>query len=403
MSYAADVIVIGAGASGLMFAIQAGQRGHKVLVLEKGRKIGLKILVSGGGRCNFTNTGADPRQQYLSDNQHFCISAMRRYTPSDFIAMVDAHAIDWHEKKLGQLFCDDSAKQIVQMLQDECDAAGVTIQRNAQITRISQTETGDYRLESADDTWLAPRVVIACGGLSIPKIASDLAFRTANAFDINVVPPRAALVPFTWNTRDKKQFVELSGMSAPARVTVNGTTFDESILFTHRGLSGPAILQASSYWREGDTVSIDLLPGIDAYEWLKDSRDSQPQQQLSTLLKTRLPNRLVAAIEGDPPEGWFVDARIADCSNRTFETLAERLNAWQFVPGGTEGYRTAEVTLGGIDCDELSSKTFEFKKFSGLYAIGEAIDVTGWLGGYNFQWAWASAWCCANEFGTKID
>ena len=388
-----DVIIVGAGASGLMCAINAGHRGLRVLVLEKGPKAGLKILVSGGGRCNFTNVFADPRKQFLSQNPHFCISAMSRYQPADFVEMVEASGIDYHEKKLGQLFCDHSAKDIVAMLLDRCAAAGVDVRLRQEVTAVTLADDGGFRVVTAGQTYVAAKVVIASGGLSLPKIATDLAFRTANRLGLNVVSPRAALVPLTWNSSDREKYQALSGISVDAVTACNGVSFRESILFTHRGLSGPAILQISSYWREGDTVIIDLLPDTDAAEWLGTEREAKPRQRIVSMLKTRLPNRLVETMAGD----WFQDVKIGSCSPRQLAQLGARLNAWQFRPGGSEGYRTAEVTLGGIDTNEVSSKTFEVKKVPGLYAIGEALDVTGWLGGYNFQWAWASGWCCAQH------
>ena len=386
---APDVIVVGGGASGLMCAISAGYRGRRVLVLEKGPKCGLKILVSGGGRCNFTNMFADPRQHYLSQNEHFCISAMKRFSPQDFVDMVETAGIGYHEKSPGQLFCDESAKDIVAMLLEQCDWAGVDVRTGKSVLEVTETAVG-YTVRTDSQTFSAPRVVLASGGLSLPKIASDLAFRTANRLALKVVPPRAALVPLTWNSSDKTVFEPLSGISLPVEVACGGASFREDLLFTHRGLSGPAMLQISSFWREGDEVLINLLPELDAATWLKEQRDEHAQQQLSTVLKSVLPKRLVEVIGAH----WFDDRRIAEISTQNLESLGDRLNRWHFRPGGSEGYRTAEVTLGGIDTDEVSSKTFEVKSWPGLYAIGEALDVTGWLGGYNFQWAWASGWCC---------
>ncbi len=388
-----DVIVTGGGASGLLCAIEAGRRGMDVLVLERGSKVGLKILVSGGGRCNFTNVWADPRKQYLSQNPHFCISAMRRYEPSHFIDLVNGHNIAYHEKKLGQLFCDNSAKEIVAMLLDHCRDAGVTIRVNQEVTGIEALDEGGFRATCTNGSFTGSKVVVASGGLSLPKIATDLAFRFADGFDINVVPPRPALVPLTWNSGDKPRYEKLSGISVDASVSCNGMSFRENILFTHRGLSGPAILQISSYWREGDVVSVDLLPELDAANWLTEAREANPQAKIVTTLKSRLPNRVVDAMTGD----LFEDTKLGTYSPQSIVDLGNRLNAWEFKAGGSEGYRTAEVTLGGIDTDEVSSKTFELKKVPGVYVIGEALDVTGWLGGYNFQWAWASAWCCAQH------
>jgi predicted Rossmann fold flavoprotein len=376
-----------------MCAISAGYRGLKVLVLEKGPKVGLKILVSGGGRCNFTNTFADPREQYLSDNPHFCISAMKRYVPQDFIDMVDAAGIDYHEKKLGQLFCDHSARDIVAMLLQHCDWAGVEVRVSQEVSALSELPDGGFAVQTPDAHYCAAKVVIASGGLPMPKIASDLALRTARNLGLAAVSPRPALVPLTWNTNDKTRFEPLSGIAVDVLATVNGVSFRENMLFTHRGLSGPAILQVSSYWREGDVVLINLLPELDAGEWLLNAQRENPRQQLSTALRTVLPRRLVEAMSGD----WFVDDKLASRAASTLRDLGGALNAWAFKPNGTEGYRTAEVMLGGIATDEVSSKTFELKKSPGLYAIGEALDVTGWLGGYNFQWAWASGWCCGQH------
>ncbi len=387
-----DVVVVGGGASGLMCASQAAARGLAVLVLEKGPKAGLKILVSGGGRCNFTNIYADPQEQFLSANPHFCISAMRRFQPRDFVALVEAYGIAYHEKKLGQLFCDDSARDIAAMLLQECATAGAEVLLNQEVVEVQQREQG-FLVRTLTDEFAATRVVLASGGLSLPKIASDIAFRVARSFELGLVATRAALVPLTWNNREKQGFQALSGISVDATVTAGEMSFRENILFTHRGLSGPAILQASSYWREGDSIYINLLPDLDAAEWLVDQRHRRGQAQIARLLKMLLPNRLVDHLAGD----WFVDQKLGGVAATELEELGSRLNGWEFKPGGSEGYRTAEVTLGGIDTNEVSSKTFEMKKVPGLYAIGEALDVTGWLGGYNFQWAWASGWCCGQH------
>jgi len=388
-----DLIIVGAGASGMMCGIHAGAGDRSVLILEKGRKAGLKILISGGGRCNFTNVWADPRQHYLSDNRHFCISAMRRYEPAAFIDLVESAGIAYHEKKLGQLFCNDSARQIVNLLLKQCQSANVEIKLRSEVTGISPLDDGKFAVVTADETYLGRKVVIASGGLSIPKIASDLAFRTANALAIKVIPPRAALVPLLWNARDKVHFSTLSGIALDARVSCGSTDFRESILFTHRGLSGPGVLQISSYWRPGMTISIDLLPDDNAEQWFAEAREHNPQKRLVSLLKARFPNRFVDLVA----EIWFEDNKLGSLSPQQLRDVARLFSEWQFQPSGTEGYRTAEVTLGGIDTNELSSKTFELKKVPGLYAIGEAVDVTGWLGGYNFQWAWASAYSCAQH------
>ncbi|WOJ95198.1 NAD(P)/FAD-dependent oxidoreductase [Congregibacter variabilis] len=388
-----DVIVVGGGASGLMCAISAGYRGLRVLLLEQGPKVGLKILVSGGGRCNFTNLFADPREHYLSENPNFCISAMKRFSPSDFIQMVETAGIDYHEKKLGQLFCDNSAKEIVAMLLQQCAYAGVEIRLRQEVTAISPNEGHGFGVATEEKQYRASKVVIASGGLSMPKIASDLAFRTAKDLGLKLHAPRAALVPLTWNSSDKVRYEALSGISTEVVASCGGESFRENLLFTHRGLSGPAILQISSFWREGMTVDINLLPDLDAAAWLATARESNPQQRLLTLLKGHLPKRLVELMSGS----WFADQKIGSFSPPELTAIGERLNAWSFMPGGSEGYRTAEVTLGGIDTDEVSSKTFELKQVPGLFAIGEALDVTGWLGGYNFQWAWASGWCCGQH------
>ncbi|MFP6817554.1 MAG: NAD(P)/FAD-dependent oxidoreductase [Pseudomonadales bacterium] len=400
-----EVIVVGAGASGLVCAASAGNRGLDVLLLEKNPKAGLKILVSGGGRCNFTNVFSDPRKQFLSQNPQFCISAMSRYEPSHFIDMVEAHGISYHEKKLGQLFCDNSSKDIVSMLVDDCSTARVDLRVSREVIAITRESDGTFRVETEPETYFSKKVVIASGGLSLPKVASDLAFRTANRLGVDVLTPRAALVPLTWNSRDKETFHRLSGISVDTIVSRNGVSFRENILFTHRGLSGPAILQISSYWREGDSVIINLLPETDVVDWLTDERNTNPRRRVVALLKTRLPNRVVdalfdaffAALFDAKVDVGFEDIRVGSCSSLQIAEIAARLNAWEVKPGGCEGYRTAEVTLGGIDTDEVSSKTFELTQVPGLFAIGEALDVTGWLGGYNFQWAWASGWCCAQH------
>lgn len=388
-----DVIVVGGGASGLMCAMEAGARGLDVLVLEKGPKVGLKILISGGGRCNFTNLFADPNIHYLSQNPHFCLSAMRRYEPEDFLRLVETQGIAYHAKTLGQLFCDHSAKEIVSLLVQSCDEAQVEIRTRCEVVDIRPLAAGGYELETAQGKLQARQVVLASGGLSLPKIASDLAFRVAQSLSIPVVAPRPALVPLTWNSADKEHFSSLSGISLEASVTCGDVSFREQLLFTHRGLSGPAILQASSFWREGVALSIDLLPQVDAADWLLETCRDNPQQRIAAALKTKLPNRLVDCIAGR----WFDDVKLGSLTPAQLSAVGQRCNAWSFKPGGSEGYRTAEVTLGGIDTNAVSSKTFELKSLPGLYAIGEALDVTGWLGGYNFQWAWASGWCCAQH------
>ncbi|MDG2089286.1 MAG: NAD(P)/FAD-dependent oxidoreductase [Arenicellaceae bacterium] len=387
-----DVIILGGGASGLMCAFYAGNKNLNVLVLEKNQKAGMKILISGGGRCNFTNLSADPREHYISQNPHFCISAMRRYSPSNFIELVEKHGVAYHEKILGQLFCDDSSKQIQAMLLEECERVGVDIRLNSRVRNVVK-RSGSFNVELDGASFSASKVVVACGGLSLPKIASDLAYSIANHFDLQLVPPRAGLVPLTWNSGDKPFFESLSGISFTGQVSCNGYSFDGGVLFTHRGLSGPAILQISSYWREGDSIFINCLPNNNVLDWLLEQRETKPQNRLSTLLRNQLPRRFVDKVAGK----WFEDTKIGSYSPKQLNKVTECFANWEFRPGGSEGYRTAEVTLGGISTDELSSQTFECTKVPGLYAIGEAVDVTGWLGGYNFQWAWASAYCCAKH------
>ena len=388
-----DVVVVGGGASGLLCAIHAGRRGRRVLVLEQGPKCGLKILVSGGGRCNFTNIWADPEQHFISNNEHFCKSALRRYTPWDFIAMVEDHGIAYHEKKLGQQFCDHSAKEVLAMLLQEAHKAGVEIKTRTQVSDVQRLSCGGFNVVCQNDVIVGAKVVLASGGLSMPKIASDLAVRCARGLGLEVVETSPALVPFTWNNADREQFAELSGVSLPATVSCAGTQFSEDILFTHRGLSGPGMLQISSYWRAGDVVQINLSPDLDAFVWLVAKQSDEAKTLLSTLLQQQLPKRLVQRVNGV----WFKDQRVGEASHISLRGLADKLQQWSFKPGGTEGYRTAEVTLGGVSTDEVSSKTFEVKQVPGLFIIGEALDVTGWLGGFNFQWAWSSAACCAEH------
>lgn len=393
MANAWDVVVVGGGASGLLCAIYAGRKGRRVLVLEQGPKCGLKILVSGGGRCNFTNIWTDPERHFLSANEHFCKSALSRYTPWDFINMVEDHGIAYHEKKLGQQFCDHSAKDLLAMLLQEAQGAGVQIKTQVKVEDIEPTTDGNFAVASAEQTYIASKVVLASGGLSMPKISSDLALRTARKLGLGVVETAPALVPLTWNNSDREQFAELSGVSLAAQVSCGDCTFEEDILFTHRGLSGPGILQISSYWKPGDAVVINLLPHLDCFDWLVGMQEATPRTTLSNLLQQHLPKRLVQQLSGV----WFVDQRIGDTRHELLQRLANQLHGWVMQPGGTEGYRTAEVTLGGIATDAVSSKTFEVREFPGLYVIGEALDVTGWLGGFNFQWAWSSAYCCADH------
>ncbi|MBN9231069.1 MAG: hypothetical protein BGO90_13900 [Legionella sp. 40-6] len=380
-----DVIVIGAGAAGLMCAIESGKRQRKVLVLDHANKPGKKILMSGGGRCNFTNYYIDP-EKYISHNPHFAKSALSRFTQWDFIERVKKHRISFHEKTLGQLFCDEKAQVIVDMLLAECAKAQVKIMLQKPILDIKKNE--QFIIRTAQETYSASSLVIATGGLSIPTMgASPFAYKVAEQFGIKVWPTRAGLVPFTLDVKDKELLTPLSGVSVDTLCQNKRITFRENILFTHRGLSGPAILQISSYWLPGEYIELNLLPDMDLVHYLKEARAQHPHKQLHTLLAQLLPKRLIEIALADIRE-----RKMAECANRDFEELAYKLHHWSLKPNGTEGYRTAEVTLGGIDCDALSSKTMAAHTVPNLYFIGEAVDVTGWLGGYNFQWAWSSGW-----------
>ncbi len=387
-----DTVIIGAGAAGLFCASLAGQAGLSVLVLDNGKKAGRKILMSGGGRCNFTNMYIEP-SAYLSDNPHFCKSALARYTQWDFIELVQKHHIAYHEKTLGQLFCDDSAQQIVDLLLAECHEGKISIRLRSEVTQIEKTAEG-FTLLVGGKTITASSVVIASGGLSMPGLgATPFGYKIAQQFGLNVLPTRAGLVPFTLHKPQLEQLSPLSGVAIPAIVTAeNGTQFKENILFTHRGLSGPAILQISSYWHAGENVSINLLPDTDLESYLQEKRQAQPNQLLKNTLSRLLPKRFIEImIENNQ----LPDTSLAQLSNERITQITTLLQAWLVLPNGTEGYRTAEVTLGGVDTRNLSSKTMEATKITGLYFIGEVVDVTGWLGGYNFQWAWSSAYACA--------
>ena len=378
-----DAIVIGAGAAGLFCAAQAGQRGRRILLVDHAASPGAKILISGGGRCNFTNVGASAAN-YLSANPHFAKSALGRYTPANFIALVDAHGIAWHEKTLGQLFCDGSAKQIVAMLMDECAQGQVTFA----FGQSTDVEHRDGMFHAAGAS--APRLVLATGGLSIPKMgATSFAYDVARRFGHKIVEPRPALVPLTLPP-EEALFRELSGVSAPVQARAGSGTFREAALFTHRGLSGPAILQVSSYWRHGEAVAIDFLPDAPR-GWLKDMKRAEPRTTLRRLLARHLPDRLADTLAGQLGH----DGDLNNVSDKALEAAEARLADWRFRPNGSEGFAKAEVTTGGIATDHLSQKTMESTRVPGLHAIGEAVDVTGWLGGYNFQWAWASAHACA--------
>lgn len=378
-----DAIILGAGGAGMMCALVAGQRGARVLVVDHADEPGKKILISGGGRCNFTNIGAAP-DRYISANPHFAKSAMSRYTPADFIALVDSYGIAWHEKTLGQLFCDGSAKQIVAMLLDECAKGDVTIALGDTIRAVDHAD-GRYRVNFGNRSATAPALVIATGGPSIPKMgATGFAYDLARRFGLKVVEPRPALVPFTLGG-DEVLFRSLAGVSADVIARCGKTAFREAALFTHKGLSGPAILQISSYWRHGQSVEIDFLPAHTA-DWLRALKRERPKSTLRSALASALPDRLAETLG----ERIGLTLPLADTTDRALESAEQRLKGWRFTPNGTEGFAKAEVTAGGISTAALSSQSMAARDVPGLYAIGEAVDVTGWLGGYNFQWAWAS-------------
>lgn len=391
-----DAIVIGAGAAGMFCAAQAGQAGLRVLLLDNGKKPGRKILMSGGGRCNFTNLYVEPAA-YLSQNPHFCKSALARYTQWDFIDLVGKHGIAWHEKTLGQLFCDDSAEQIVKLLVDECAKGNVTTRLRSEVLSVERDEAG-FSLQLNGETVTTKKLVIASGGLSMPGLgASPFGYKIAEQFGLKVLPTRAGLVPFTLHKPMLDVSQTISGVSVPSVISAeDGTVFRESLLFTHRGLSGPAVLQISSYWQPGEFVTINLLPDIDLAEFLDAQRAEHPNQSLKNTLAMHLPKRLVECLQ---QLEQIPDVTLKQLNVRDQQTLVETLTEWRVQPNGTEGYRTAEVTLGGVDTNELSSRTMEARKVPGLYFIGEVMDVTGWLGGYNFQWAWSSAWACAQALG----
>ena len=377
-----DAIVLGAGAAGLMAAATAGQRGRRVLLLDHASEAGKKILISGGGRCNFTNLGTVP-DRFISQNRHFARSALARYTPRDFLALVEKHRIAWHEKTLGQLFCDGSARQIVQLLLDECAAGAVDLRLNHTVTDVSRGE--EFVVQTDHGRFTSNALVLATGGLSIPKMgASGLSYSIAKKFGLKLTETRPALVPLTFAGKDLALMEPLSGVSLPVRAKYGKIGFDEAMLFTHRGLSGPAILQISSYCPPGGEIVLDLLPGKDARGQLMFGKTNRPRAELRTVLGELVPTRLAAALAPDV-------GRIGELPNKRLDALAQMLSGWRLTPSGSEGYAKAEVTLGGIDTAGLSSQTMMANDVPGLFAIGEAVDVTGWLGGYNFQWAWASA------------
>ena len=380
-----DAIVLGAGGAGMMCAAVAGKRGRRVLLIDHAAEPGRKILISGGGRCNFTNLHAGP-DNYLSANPHFAKSALRRYAPADFIALVDRHHIAWHEKTLGQLFCDGSARQIVAMLLAECAAGGVTVRLGAAASEVEHAD-GRFRVTTGEATAQAPALVVATGGLSIPKLgATGFAYDLARRFGLKVVEPRPALVPLTLGG-EQVLFRELSGVAAQVVASCGRARFREAALFTHRGLSGPAILQISSYWRPREEIGIDFLPDAER-GWLVAAKRARPKARLKTVLGELLPARLADTLSAR----MGVDGDLGNMADKRLEETERQLGGWRFLPNGSEGFAKAEVTAGGISTAELSSRTMEAKSVPGLYAIGEGVDVTGWLGGYNFQWAWASAW-----------
>ncbi len=383
-----DVVIIGASASGLMCAIEAGKRGRSVLVLDHATKACKKILISGGGRCNFTNL-AISSENYISANPHFCKSALSRFSQWDFIAMIEAYKIPYHERDHGQLFCNDSAKDIRDMLMTECQQAQVTIKLETSIERVTKADSA-FSVATSQGNFECESLVIASGGLSIPKMgATSFGYRIAEQFGLRVRQPVAGLVPFTLHDSDKEKFAPLSGIAIDCIASTARKAFHENLLFTHRGLSGPAMLQISSYWNPGETLQINLLPELDMQEEMNRLKQQAAKQQVKTVLGHHLPKRLVSSLV-DPK---MLELPVSDLSALQIQQLADTIHNWQIKPNGTEGYRTAEVTVGGIDTDELSSKTMESKSVNGLYFVGEVVDVTGWLGGYNFQWAWASGWC----------
>jgi predicted Rossmann fold flavoprotein len=388
-----DVIIIGAGASGLMCAIEAARRGRRVLVVDHANKVGKKILMSGGGRCNFTNLDVSA-DNYLSHNPHFCKSALKRFTQWDFIALVQRYKIPYHERLHGQLFCDDSARDIVEMLLSECRHYGAAIQLQTPIEKVTRDAGGGFALHTGQGKLHCQSLVVATGGLSIPKIgATPFGYQLAEQFGIKVWPTRAGLVPLTLQPHDKDSFVPLSGIAVDCVASIRQQSFRENLLFTHRGLSGPVILQISSYWQPSETLKINLLPDMNLLKELKQARGQGSKLKLKTWLGELLPKRLLPSLLAEN----LLELVLVDCSDKQFQQVTDCLQHWQIKPNGSEGYRTAEVTLGGIDCDALSSKTMESLAVPGLYFVGEVVDVTGWLGGYNFQWAWSSGWC-AGQF-----
>ncbi|MCC4608036.1 NAD(P)/FAD-dependent oxidoreductase [Xanthomonas campestris] len=385
MSMRCDVLVIGAGAAGLMSAFTAGRRGRQVLVIDHANKVGKKILMSGGGRCNFTNTGTTPGN-FISANRHFCKSALARYRPADFVDMVERHGIAYHEKELGQLFCDISSKQIVRMLLDECEAAGVQIRTQCEVLSVQRGSDG-FEVQTSQGRVQAQSLIVATGGLSIPSMgASGFGYALAQQFGHTLLPTRAGLVPLTLSGKHQERLHDLSGLALPVEAHCNGASFRNFMLLTHRGVSGPAILQISSYWQPGDELRLDLLPGHDAGAWLREQKQQRGATELRNVLADVLPKRFAQRL----CEVWLPDRPVRQLDPPQLQSAADLLGAFPLIASGTEGYRTAEVTLGGVDTHQVSSSTLESRLVPGLYFVGEVLDVTGWLGGYNFQWAWAS-------------
>ncbi|MFA1722320.1 NAD(P)/FAD-dependent oxidoreductase [Xanthomonas campestris pv. raphani] len=385
MSTRCDVLVVGAGAAGLMSAFTAGRRGREVLVIDHANKVGKKILMSGGGRCNFTNTGTAPAN-FVSANRHFCKSALARYTPGAFVELVEQHGIAYHEKELGQLFCDVSSKQIVRMLLDECEAAGVQIRTQCEVQAVRRDSDG-FSVDTSQGRVQAQALIVATGGLSIPSMgASGFGYTLARQFGHQLLPTRAGLVPLTLSGKHQERLQDLSGLAVPVEAHCNGASFRNFMLITHRGVSGPAILQISSFWQPGDDLLLDLLPGHDAEAWLREQKQLRGATELRNVLGEVLPRRFAQRL----CEVWLPDKPVRQLDPPQLRAAADLLGGWPLVASGTEGYRTAEVTLGGVDTDQVSSATMESRLVAGLYFVGEVLDVTGWLGGYNFQWAWAS-------------
>ncbi|MEI9423269.1 NAD(P)/FAD-dependent oxidoreductase [Mesorhizobium sp. Cs1299R1N1] len=382
-----DVVIIGAGAAGMMCAVEAAKRGRSVLILDHAAAPGEKIRISGGGRCNFTNIHASPKN-FISRNPHFCISALSRYTQRDFIALVERHGIAYHEKTLGQLFCDGSARQIIDMLVSEMRGRGAELVLSTRVETVGKTEKG-FELALATGSVSCQSVVVACGGKSIPKMgATGFGYELAERFGLAIVETRPALVPLTFDAKTLERLSPLAGNAVDAEIACGKTRFSEAMLFTHRGVSGPSILQISSYWREGDEIRIAMLPGVDVAELVRAARRDNGRQAVQTVLANHLPKRLAQAIA----ERTGLDGNLADLSEAQIKTVEAAVNDWRIKPAGSEGYRTAEVTLGGVDTNGLDQKTMQAKSIPGLFFIGEVVDVTGWLGGYNFQWAWSSGW-----------